>query len=98
LDALRNGALSAMAGGTSCWVPGLVVVYDHYKGRDFAAAEGLEMTQAMFSLFTPELSVRYGSLFGEGRFDAIDFKRFSKFQNRLKRYNFEFQQLLDAKG
>lgn len=100
LDALRSGQLSALAGGhfmLGAWA--LVVVYDHHNGRDFAAAEGLEMTQAMFSLVTPGLSARFGRLFGEGRFDAIDFKRFSKFHNpRLRRYNFEFQQLLNTKG
>lgn len=100
LDALRNGELSAMAGGhfmLGAWA--LVVVYDHHNGHDFAATEGLEMTQAMFSLFTPSLSERFGTLFGDGRFDAIDFKRFSKFHNpRLRHYNFEFQQLLNAKG
>jgi len=77
----------------------LVVVYDHYNGRDFAAAEGLEMTHPMFSLLSPELAARFGQRFGEGRFDAIDFKRFSKFQNpQVKRYNFEFQHLLNRGG
>jgi hypothetical protein len=76
-----------------------VVVYDHHNGRDFAPLEGLEMTQPMFSLFDPALSERFVKLFGEGRFDAIDFKQFSKFQNpQIKRYNFEFQQLLNTKG
>jgi ABC-type sugar transport system substrate-binding protein len=100
LDALRSGELSAMAGGhfmLGAWA--LVVVYDHYNGRDFAAAEGLEMTHPMFSLLSPELAARFGQRFGEGRFDAIDFKRFSKFQNpQVKRYNFEFQHLLNRGG
>lgn len=100
LDALRSGELSALAGGhfmLGAWA--LVVVYDHHHGRDFAALEGLEMTQPMFSLFDQALSARFVALFGEGRFDAIDFKRFSKFQNpRLPRYNFEFRQLLDTGG
>lgn len=77
----------------------LVVVYDHHNGHDFAHREGLEMTQPMFSLFDLALSARFVKLFGEGRFDAIDFRRFSKFQNpQLRRYNFEFQQLLNTRG
>jgi len=77
----------------------LVMVYDHHHGRDFAQAEGVETVQPMFSLFSPEQADRFSQLYGEGRFDAIDFKRFSKFHNpQLKRYNFEFQQLLGKKG
>ena len=100
LDALRSGDLSALAGGhfmLGAWA--LVMVYDHHHGRDFAQAEGVETVQPMFSLFSPEQADRFSQLYGEGRFDAIDFKRFSKFHNpQLKRYNFEFQQLLGKKG
>ncbi len=100
LEALRSGELSAVAGGhfmLGAWA--LVVVYDHHNGHDFARLEGLEMTQPMFSLFDLALSARFVKLFGEGRFDAIDFKRFSKFQNPQRtRYNFEFQQLLNTRG
>ena len=100
LDALRSGELSALAGGhfmLGAWA--LVLVYDHHHGRDFAQTEGLEMVQPMFSLFSPQQAARFSQLYGDGRFDAIDFKRFSKFHNpQLKRYNFAFQQLLGRKG
>ena len=100
LDALRSGELSALAGGhfmLGAWA--LVLVYDHYHGRDFAQAEGLEMVQPMFSLFSAQQATRFAQMYGDGRFDAIDFKRFSKFHNpHLKRYNFAFEQLLGRKG
>ena len=100
LEGLRSGDLSALAGGhfmLGAWA--LVMVYDHHHGRDFAQTEGVETVQPMFSLFSPEQAARFSQLYGEGRFDAIDFKRFSKFHNpQLKRYNFEFQQLLGRKG
>ena len=97
LQALRSGELSALAGGhfmLGAWA--LVIVHDHFKGIDFAASEGLEMDQAMFTLFSPALAQRFNQMFGEGRFDSIDFRRFSKVHNpRLKRYNFDFRQLLE---
>ena len=100
LDALRRGELSALAGGhfmLGAWA--LVLVYDHHHGRDFAQVEGVEMVQPMFSLFSPEQAARFSQMYGNGRFDAIDFKRFSKFHNpHMQRYNFEFQQLLGRKG
>jgi len=97
LQALRSGELSALAGGhfmLGAWA--LVIVYDHAKGIDFAASEGLEMDQPMFTLFSPALAQRFNQMFGAGRFDAIDFRRFSKVHNpRLQRYNFDFKQLLE---
>jgi ABC-type sugar transport system substrate-binding protein len=100
LDALLAGELSALAGGhfmLGAW--GLVLVYDHHHGRDFALTEGLEMVQPMFSLFSPQQAARFSQLYGDGRFGAIDFKHFSKFHNpQLKRYNFSFAQLLGRKG
>ena len=100
LDALRSGELSALAGGhfmLGAWA--LVLVYDHHHGRDFAQTEGVEMVQPLFSLFSPQQAARFSQLYGDGRFDAIDFKRFSKLHNpQLKRYNFAFQQLLGRKG
>lgn len=100
MNALRSGELGALAGGhfmLGAWA--LVVVYDHHHGRDFAQREGLEMVQPMFSLFNPEQAARFSQMYGDGRFEAIDFKRFSKFHNpHMKRYNFEFQQLLGKKG
>jgi hypothetical protein len=53
----------------------------------------------MFSLFSPQQAARFAELYGDGRFDVIDFKRFSKFHNpQLKRYNFAFEQLLADVG
>jgi hypothetical protein len=100
LSALRSGELSALAGGhfmLGAWA--LVLVYDHHHGRDFAQVEGSEMVQPMFSLLSPQQAARFSQMYGDGHFEAIDFKRFSKFHNpHMKRYNFEFQQLLGKKG
>jgi hypothetical protein len=73
-----------------------VMIYDYHHGRDFAD-EGLELQQSMFAEFTPQLVDRYVQKFGRG-FDSIDFGRYSKAKNpQLKRYNFSFAQLLEAK-
>ena len=48
----------------------------------------------MFAEFTPQLAQRYIERFSGG-FDAVDFGRYSKVKNpRLKRYDFDFAQLL----
>ena len=71
------------------------MLYDYHHGRDFAD-EGLELQRSMFAEFTPQLAQRYIERFSGG-FDAVDFGRYSKAKNpRLKRYDFDFAQLLAA--
>ena len=97
LEAVKSGRLTALAGGhfiTGAWT--LVMIYDYHHGRDFAD-EGLELERPMFAEFTPLLADRYLQRFSGG-FDSIDFGRYSKVKNpQLKRYNFGFAQLLEAK-
>ena len=97
LEAIKSGRLTALAGGhfiTGAWT--LVMIYDYHHGRDFAD-EGLELERPMFAEFTPLLADRYLRQFSGG-FDSIDFGRYSKVKNpQLKRYNFGFAQLLEAK-
>ena len=51
----------------------------------------------MFAEFNPVLADRYLERLQHG-FNGIDFRRFSKVKNpELKRYNFGFAQLLEAK-
>src|SRR5215468_4029366 len=94
LEAIKSGRLTALAGGhfiTGAWA--LVMLYDYHHGRDFAD-EGLELQRSMFAEFTPQLAQRYIERFSNG-FDAVDFGRYSKVKNpRLKRYDFDFAQLL----
>ncbi len=97
LEAIKSGRLAALAGGhfiTGAWA--LVMIYDYHHGRDFAD-EGLELERSMFAEFTPLLADRYIERFSGG-FEGVDFGRYSKVKNpRLKRYNFGFAQLLEAK-
>ena len=97
LEAIKSGRLTSLAGGhfiTGAWT--LVMIYDYHHGRDFAD-EGLELERSMFAEFTPPLAERYIQRFSNG-FDSIDFSRYSKVKNpQLKRYNFGFAQLLEAK-
>jgi hypothetical protein len=97
LEAIKSGRLTSLAGGhfiTGAWT--LVMIYDYHHGRDFAD-EGFELERPMFAEFTPPLADRYIQRFSNG-FDSIDFSRYSKVKNpQLKRYNFGFAQLLEAK-
>ena len=97
LEAIKSGRLTSLAGGhfiTGAWT--LVLIYDYHHGRDFAD-EGLELERPMFAEFTPLLADRYIERFSGG-FDSVDFARYSKVRNpQLKRYDFGFAQLLEAK-
>jgi ABC-type sugar transport system substrate-binding protein len=97
LEAIKSGRLTSLAGGhfiTGAWA--LVLVYDYDHGRDFAD-EGLELQRSMFAEFTPRLADRYIERFSGG-FDGVDFARYSKVRNpQLKRYDFGFAQLLEAR-
>lgn len=97
LEAVRNGRLSALSGGhfiLGAWA--LVMVHDHHRGRDFAAAEGVALSSSMFVQLTPRMAEIFMQRFGEDRFDSVDFRQFSKAHNSgLKRYDFNFRQLLN---
>jgi len=97
LDAIKSGRLTSLAGGhfiTGAWA--LVMIYDYHRGRDFAD-EGLELERPMFAEFTPQLADRYIERFSNG-FDSVDFSRYSKVKNpQLRRYDFGFAQLLEAR-
>lgn len=96
MEAIQSGRLTALAGGhfiTGAWA--LVMLYDYAHGRDFAVDEGLELDQSMFTLFSPVDASRFLARYGDMRFEQVDFRRYSKVLNpRLKRYNFNFDQLL----
>ncbi|MBI3285848.1 MAG: ABC transporter substrate-binding protein [Burkholderiales bacterium] len=96
LAALQSGRLTALAGGhfiAGAWA--LVLLYDYHHGRDFAG-EGLEMAQSMFMLFSRAEAARFQARFGDLNFNRLDFRRYSKVYNpRLKRYDFNFRQLLN---
>ncbi|MFM8768761.1 MAG: sugar ABC transporter substrate-binding protein, partial [Rubrivivax sp.] len=96
LESVKSGRLAALAGGH--FVLGafaLAMIHDHHKGIDFAKSEGVAFEASMFVLFSPKDADLFMASYGLDRFDAIDFRRFSKAHNRqLKRYDFNFRQLL----
>ena len=95
MDAVRSGRLTALAGGhfiAGAWA--VVMLYDHSHGHDFAD-EGLELDRSMFAFFDAKSAERFLALFGDGDFERIDFRRYSKSYNpKLVHYDFDFAQLL----
>ena len=93
-ELLRNGELTALAGGhfmAGAW--GMVMLYDHYHGHDFAA-EGLELKRDMFWLFNAQTSVQFEKRFANSA-ETIDFRPFSKHLNPgLTHYQFDLERLL----
>lgn len=96
LESVKSGRLAALTGGH--FVLGafaLAMIHDHHKGIDFAKSDGVALEASMFVLFSPKDVDLFMARYGQDRFDAIDFRRFSKAHNRqLKRYDFSFRQLL----
>lgn len=98
MNAVISGRMEALAGGhfiAGAWA--LVMLYDLANGRDFVD-QGLESEHRMFTLFNAASAKQYLSRFGQnaGGTPPIDFRRFSKTHNPgLKRYDFNFAQLLD---
>lgn len=95
LQAVRDGRLSALAGGH--FIAGamsLVLLYDYDKGRDFAP-DGLEQRWPLFMLFDANSAQQFMRLYGKQDFSRIDFRRYSKVLNpALKGYSFSFKPLL----
>lgn len=95
MEAVKSGRLSALAGGhfiVGAWA--LVMIYDHANGRDFAD-EGLDLDRPMFVLFDARAADRFLARFGDGKYDSLDFKKYSKALNPgLKHYDFSFEQLI----
>ncbi len=94
IQSIKSGRLTALAGGhfiVGAWA--LVMIYDYHHGRDFED-EGLQLERSMFVLFNPALASVFESRFGDS-YGSIDFRRYSKVLNpAVKRYVFEFAQLL----
>lgn len=100
MKALRSGRLTALSGGhfiVGAWA--VVMLYDYHHGVDFADSEGLELSASVFPLFSVRDADTFERRYGEGHFDAIDFRRFSKVHNpAITRYDFGFRQLLKGRG
>lgn len=96
LGALKDGSLSALAGGhfmNGAWA--MVLLYDYVHGIDFKD-EGLEQVHNMFVLFDSPMVMRFEQRFGENA-PPLDFSRYSKVKNPdLKRYSFDIRDLLTS--
>jgi len=94
LDAVVDGHLTAAAGGHSLeggWVA--VLLYDYLHGYDFVSESTVMKTP--MDVLTADNIDRYYSLFGEGNYEQIDFRAFSKALNpELNSYDFSINQLL----
>lgn len=89
LDEVEKGRMLGTVGGhfmEGAWA--VILGFDYKKGIDFAETEGVEMKSEMFYL-DQETVPLYRAKFGEGNFDSIDYKSFSKFFNpEQEAYNF----------
>lgn len=92
---LQDGRLAALSGGHFiCGAWALVMLYDYQHGVDFAT-EGLELQRPMFALFDRQSAAVFMTRFGKLDFSAVDFRKYSKVENRkLRQYRFGFRQLL----
>ncbi|MFT3802758.1 MAG: ABC transporter substrate-binding protein [Burkholderiaceae bacterium] len=92
--ALRDGELEALAGGhVLTGALGLVLVYDHAHGYDFAR-EGLELRWPMFVLFDRPDAVQAARQFAEPG-ARIDFRAFSRaWHGGRPRAPFDLKQLI----
>lgn len=95
MAALRDGSLSALAGGhfiAGAW--SLVLLYDYHHGRDFQD-EGLTLVRPMFTLFDAQSAARFQQLYGNQDFSRVDFRHYSKVLNpKMRHYQFDFKPLL----
>ncbi|RTL47918.1 MAG: sugar ABC transporter substrate-binding protein [Rhodocyclaceae bacterium] len=95
LDAVIDGSLSQLAAGhftAGGWA--MVMLYDYHHGHDFAD-QGLELNYPLFTLIDARAAKRFLERFGEGRFDVIDFRRYSRALTHSKApYAFGLEPLL----
>jgi ABC-type sugar transport system substrate-binding protein len=91
---VRDGGLVASAGShfmAGAWA--LVMLYDYFHGRDFADI-GTELQLPLFSLLDRQSVARYLAVFGDGDWDKIDFRKFSRKLNPdLQQYDFSMEKV-----
>lgn len=94
MQARIRGELSALAGGHFlCGAWALVMIHDHYRGRDFKDL-GLVQQQGMFMLFSKQDAGRYLARHGKGLAE-LDFRRYSRVLHPAQaRYRFDAQVLM----
>lgn len=100
LEEVRQGGLAVSVGGhfmTGGWA--LVLLYDYFRGRDFAEF-GTELQFPIFASLDRENVDRYLALFADGDWRKLDFRRFSRVLHpEISRYAFDldgvYQSLAD---
>ncbi len=95
LQAVQSGKLVATIGGhfmEGGWV--MVLLHDYFQGKDFAA-ESVSIKSKM-GVLTQKNVKAYFEQFGDGNWEAIDFKQFSKVHNpELAEYDFSLYSVLN---
>jgi ABC-type sugar transport system substrate-binding protein len=95
LQAVKNDEMEVSVGGhfmESAWA--IVVMYDYFKGHDFAQEDGLSMHSNM-AIIDKDNVDRYMQKYGSGDFTSINFKQFSKVENpSIKKYTLDFSTAL----
>lgn len=93
LQAVREGRMVTTLGGhflEGAWA--LVLLHDHHHGRDFAS-EGLDWHTAMVPI-TRDTVDTFLRFLGEGEWESIDFRAFSRVANpEVKHYDFSLRAL-----
>jgi len=97
LEQIRDGGLAVSVGGhfmTGAWA--LILLHDYFHGRDFAEI-GTELQFPIFSSLDRRNVDRYLAVFGDGDWNKIDFRKFSKVLNpRLLQYTFSLEGVYDT--
>ena len=95
LEKIKNGEIVTSLGGhfmTGAWA--LVVLYDHYHGKDFID-EGIELQYRIFAAIDSQNVEQFLSKFGDRNWGIIDFSKFSKVLHPdISKYDFSFETLL----
>jgi len=95
LEKIVNGTMVTSIGGhfmQGAWA--MVLIHDYHKGLDFKDL-GFEFTAPMTVIDQTNVA-RYLEIFGDQNWDKIDFKKFSRWENKPQKiYQFQLTQILN---
>lgn len=96
MEAVSSGRMATTGGGhfmEGAWA--LVLLYDYHNGIDFADTAGTVIRSKMKILDRDTVDI-WRDAFGSGRWDHVDFKKFSRSLNpMLKTWNFSADEVLE---
>ncbi|MBT6307212.1 MAG: ABC transporter substrate-binding protein [Rhodospirillaceae bacterium] len=95
LEKIVNGTMVTSIGGhfmQGAWA--MVLIHDYHKGLDFEDL-GFEFTAPMTVIDQTNVA-RYLEIFGDQNWDKIDFKKFSRWENKPQKiYQFQLTKILN---